>query len=135
MDKKEESFSFKVFFSLFAILGIIFLLVIRNWQIKTYVTITGIVTDQNVVSTLLPIETLDTLLKQKQVIIDQQLYRYQKIEIGENLFIENGHYYKEVKLQLELKEDLMILNHTFFLQIPLEEKFILRIFESCYKEE
>lgn len=132
---KEESFLYRKFVVLFIILGIIFIFMILKYEIKTFYTIYAVVTDENVITTIVPIDILPLVLKEEKVTIENKNYHYQVLELNEELLTEGSSFFKEIKLKIVLPKEYSVIHNTFSLQIKTEEKSILRILESCYKGE
>ena len=103
-------------------------------MIETYYTIPGTVTSEGVVA-VIPIDHLPKLLENDQVMIDRAHYKYRVLQILDDVIVDKDRLYRQVLIDVLLPLHLQVENNTFSMQIPLEKKFILKIIESCWKEE
>lgn len=112
---------------------IIFIMINSCITIKNYYRTEGIVSDKGLIIYITR-NDLDKVIQLDKLYINNIEYNYKIIEIGNNVFVDSV-YYKEIKLNVDIKEKLLIDNNVIDIQFIVSEMTIFEYIVNLLKGE
>lgn len=112
---------------------VIFIIINSCVTIKNYYSTEGMISNRSLKLYISP-NDLNKIIKLNELYIDDIGYNYKIIEISETLFV-NGLYHKEIKLNVDIEDELLINNNVIDIQFIIDEMTIFEYIVNLVKGE
>ena len=112
---------------------VIFIIINSCVTIKNYYSTEGMISNRSLKLYISP-NDLNKIIKLNELYIDDIGYNYKIIEISETLFV-NGLYHKEIKLNVDIEDELLINNNVIDIQFIFDEMTIFEYIVNLVKGE
>lgn len=112
---------------------IVFIMINSRITIKNYYRTQGVISNKSLIFYIAE-NDLNKVINLDKIYIDEIGYSYTIMGIGEPLFMDNV-YYKEIKLNVDIKEKLLIDNNVIDIQFIVSEMTIFEYIVNLIKGE
>lgn len=110
------------------------LIINKTFNFTEYYKIQGVVNEKSV-SVYITYNDLYKIINNNTLYIKNEKYNYRVDKINEEIIVSNNNYYKEVLLNINLKEEQFIDNNLIDIQIIIKEMTILEYIVNLVKGE